>query len=211
MRYALVMALMALCLATTAFAGANPNFTLPMHGKVGLDFLCTGYQPVDCLNNQPTVDLPPGQATIFLLIMNYDRVAGVQTAYQVPATWLIATQTYTCQPGQLNGTTPAAPWGPDAGALATAFDCLVGPSLGVFGTMLFLNIDQGCLTQVEPDPRYPNGTHVVDCQQGRDQILLPGQEARLGMVCVGSGGRNACEPLVPVEPATWGGIKAQYN
>jgi hypothetical protein len=209
MRYAPVMALMALLLATTAFAGANPNATLPLHGKSAFEFACTGYAPVDCLSNRPVVNVPAGPVTVFLFVMNYANVAGVQTAFTVPAAWAFATGTWNCQVGQLSAVTPAPPWGATAGSITTAFTCLNGPALGVIGMLLFSNAASGCVEQVQSS--FPNGTHVLDCAQGVDQIP-ESQGARLGKICVGTqGGFDACDPLIPVEPATWGSIKAQYN
>lgn len=208
MRYAPVMALMALLLATTAFAGQNPQVTLPLHAKASSFEPCTGYLPVDCRANQPTVNINPGAAAIFLFVMNYNSVAGVQTAFQPDASWAFAFGLWDCQPGQLNAVTPAPPFGPTNGSITTAFNCLQGPALGVIGRMFFGFAGAGCITQVQSS--YPFGIHVLDCAQGIDQIPDT-QAARLGKVCVGTGGVAACDPLVAVEPATWGSIKAQYN
>ncbi len=207
MRYAPVaMALLALCLTTTAFAGQNPNVTLPMHGKTSTFEACDGYLPVDCLSNRPTVNLPAGPITVFLFVMNYDCVAGVQTAFQPAATWTFGFGLWDCQPGQLSAVTPAAPFGPTSGTITTAFNFLNGPALGVVGRMVFVNTVSGCVEQVQSS--YPFENHVLDCQQGIDQVV---EGARMGKICVTEGGVDACEPLVAVEPATWGGIKAQYN
>lgn len=204
MRYAPVMALMALVLATTAFAGQNPQVTLPLHAKASSFEPCPGYLPVDCRAVQPTVDVPAGApVAIFLFVMNYNSVAGVQTAFQT--SWTFTFGLWDCQPGQLNAVTPAPPFGPTGGTITTAFNCLNGPALGVIGRMFFIP-STGCIEQVQSS--YPFGIHVLDCAQGIDQIT---QAPRLGKVCVGQGGVNACEPLVAVEPATWGSIKAQYN
>ncbi len=204
MRYAPVMALMALLLATTAFAGQNPEVTLPLHAKTSSFEPCQGYLPVDCRANQPNVEVLPGApVAIFLFVMNYNSVAGVQTAFQT--NWSLIFGLWDCQPGQLNAVTPVAPFGPTAGTITTAFNCLNGPALGVIGRMFF-SPTSGCIEQVQSS--YPFGIHVLDCAQGIDQIA---QAPRLGKVCVGPGGNPACNPLVAVEPATWGSIKAQYN
>jgi hypothetical protein len=210
MRYAPVMALMALLLATTAFAGQNPLVTLPLHGKPAFDFACNGYLPVDCVSNLPQVNVPAGPVTIFLFVMNYEAVAGVQTAFVVPATWVFAVGNWACQPNQLNAVTPHAPWGPNEGTITTAFDCLNTHALGVIGSMIFQNAPSGCISQVES--QFPFGTHVLDCSQGTD-VILPGPlgDRRVGSVCVNAEGQPACQPVTPVEPATWGQIKASYN
>ena len=64
----------------------------------------------------------------------------------------------------------------------------------------------GCLSQVQSS--YPFGTHVLDCSLQVDQIREP---ARLGKICVGPGGYDACHTLNPVRPATWGQVKATYR
>jgi len=210
MRYAPVMALMALLLATTAFAGQNPLVTLPLHAKASSFEPCTGYLPVDCRATLPTVNINPGPAAIFLFVMNYNTVAGVQTAFLPNASWTFAFGLWDCQGGQLNAVTPAAPFGETAGTITTAFNCLQGPALGVVGRMFFANVVSGCIEQVQSS--YPFGIHVLGCDQTIDQITdsTPDQ-LRLGKVCVGTGGVHACEAIVAVEPATWGSIKAQYN
>jgi hypothetical protein len=35
--------------------------------------------------------------------------------------------------------------------------------------------------------------------------------ARLGKICVTEGGTDTCDPWAPVEPATWGSIKASFQ
>lgn len=211
MRYAPVMALMALLLATTAFAGLNPFATLPLHGKTSSFEPCTGYLPVDCRIGgiRPTVDIPAGPVAVFLLVNNYANVAGVQTAFLPGPAWTFAFGLWDCQVGQLSAVTPVPPFGATAGSITTAFTCLNGPALGVIGRMMFANAGGGCIEQVQSS--YPNATHVLDCAQGTDPIPLG---ARLGKICIGppgSGGVDACDPITAVEPATWGSIKAQYN
>jgi hypothetical protein len=210
MRYASVaMALMALCLTTTAFAGQNPNVTLPLHAKPSTFEPCNGYLPVDCLGNRPTVNIPAPAVPIavFLLVNNYNAIAGVQTAFDWPG-WALAFGLWDCQGGQLSAVTPTNPGGATAGSITTAFNCLNGPALAVIGRMMFQPAGGGCISQVQST--FPNGCHVLGCDQSVD--LIPNsQAARLGKICVGQGGVDACPPLVAVEPSTWGSIKAQYN
>jgi hypothetical protein len=54
---------------------------------------------------------------------------------------------------------------------------------------------------------------VVDCLNGIDRIDAgdPVEQLRLGKICVGEGGRDACDPVTAVEPATWGQIKRSYE
>ncbi len=206
------------CLAVTAvllvyfapptLAGENPYFTLPLHAKVSTAEPCDGYLPVDCLSNRPTVDVDPGPVVVFLFVMNYNSLVAVQTAFAVDPGWTYVSGQWDCQPGQLWAVVPHPPFGPTDGSIATAFNCLAGPELAVIGLMHFM-VQDGCLSQVQST--YPFGIHVLDCALELDQIP-PGEEARLGKICVQSGGWDACDRLhsTPLAPVTWGRIKSQY-
>ncbi|MGD8395777.1 MAG: hypothetical protein PVF43_09910, partial [Candidatus Eiseniibacteriota bacterium] len=64
----------------------------------------------------------------------------------------------------------------------------------------------GCITQVESS--FPFADHVVGCQND----VVPIAAVNQGSICAApETGYDACEPVVPVEPTTWGAIKAQYN
>jgi len=218
MRYASVaMALMALCLSTTAFGGQNPLVTFPLHAKSGSTFeACNGYLPVDCTGligspTRPTVNIPAAGApvAVFLMANNHTALAGAQTAFEWPG-WALAFSLWSeCQGGQVTGTQPANPGGPTNGTIATAFNCVNSPALQVIGRMFFQPAGAiGCISQVEST--FPGGIVALDCNQQTDQIPVS-QGARLGKICPGQGGVDACEPLNAVEPATWGSIKGQYN
>ena len=210
-RVATALAFLATCAATAAVAGLNPNFTLPLHAKVSSIEPCDGYLPVDCRTVLPNVSAPAGgPVAVFLFVSNYAELSGVQTAFQVDGSWIFLFGLWDCQPVQLNARTPAPPFGPTAGSIAIAFNCLPGPLLAVIGRMFFmLNTNaNGCLEQVQSS--YPFGICVIDCQLALDQILS-GQETRLGKVCVGAGGYDPCVQATAVEAATWGRIKAQYR
>lgn len=210
MRYASVaMALMALCITTTAFGGANPQVTLPLHAKASSFEPCNGYLPVDCAGNRPTVNIPAAQPiAVFLLFNNYNNVAGVQTAFEWPG-WSLTFGLWDCQVGQLSAVTPVNPGGPTAGSITTAFNCVNGPALAVVGRIHLVPAGAaGCVSQVQST--FPGGINVLDCTQGTD-LIPDSQAARLGKICVGQGGVDACAPLNAVESSTWGSIKAQYN
>jgi hypothetical protein len=97
------------------------------------------------------------------------------------------------------------------GALAACFNCVTGPGLRAWGWLRFRTGTDGCLNQLEP--AYPMGIAVGDCQNGFDRIdpIDPVQVRRLGRICVGEGGHDACDRVVPVEAATWGAIKASFE
>ncbi len=195
--------------APAALAGMNPEICLPLHARASGFEPCAGYLPVDCVVNMPVVSVMAGPTTIFLFVSSYYAVAGVQTAFQPDPSWTFTFGLWDCQPGQLTAVMPGPPFGPAAGTITTAFNCLTGSGLGAIGRMFFVAGNAGCLEQIESS--YPFRIHVLDCQQGIDQVN-PYDPWRLGKVCVGEGGVVACWPPQPaVDAATWGGIKAQYE
>jgi hypothetical protein len=200
------MALVALLLAGSALAGQNPQVTLPLHWKASSFEPCTGIAPVDCATNRPVVNAVAGQAAcVFLLANNHTAIAGVQTAFDFGG-WVLTFGLWDCQTGQITGTSPMNPGGATAGTIATAFNCVTGGGLVVIGRLFFTPPTSGCVSQIQSS--FPFATNALDCEQSVDQIT---EDARLGKICVGTGGFDACDPVSPVEPATWGGIKAQYN
>jgi hypothetical protein len=77
----------------------------------------------------------------------------------------------------------------------------------VIGRMSMRTGPQGCLTQATP--AHPCGIHVVDCQFGIDEMQP--WEGRLGAICVETGGIDACDLIISVEPTTWGAIKHSFQ
>ncbi len=205
MRYAAVaLTMMALlCLGASAFA--NEFTSLPMHAIVTSYGLCITDDPCPA----PTTDVSTGdQIAAYLLVRNYDNVAGVQTAFQW-GNWAFMFGLWDCQANQVSGVTPTPPGGETAGTIATAFDCISGGATAVVGRMHLIPSDPGCIIQLESS--YPFGTHVVDCQGNVQHIM---DDVCLGRICASTGqGRNSCDPCdaMAVEPSTWGTIKLQYN
>jgi hypothetical protein len=207
---ALVASLATLVGAPDAFAGANPNFTLPLHAKVSQFEPCDGYLPVDCLGIRPTVQVESGQpVAVFLLVANYTQLAGLQTAFEVDPRWSYLFGLWFCTPSY-SDLHPVPPFGPTAGTVTCGFiNCVTSGELLPIGRMHFIS-GTGCVGQIESS--FPMGTWAMDCQEQIDQVFVndPGQTARLGRVCVGPGGHDACEAATPVAAATWGRIKATY-
>jgi hypothetical protein len=178
--------------------------TLPLHALLTDAAPCNGYLPVDCVSTRPIVNVPPDtDIVVFLLTNNHSLLAGVQTAFEWHSSWQLRDSHWDCQPGQIQGVVPESPGGPIAGRISTAFDCLTTTDLVVIGRMFMRTGPEGCLTQVMPD--HPCGIHVLDCDNGLDLIEPFGP--RLGRICVNSGGIDACELIISVEPTTWGAIK----
>jgi len=204
---ALWLAIAMTALAGTALAGGNPNFTLPLHAKVihGSEG-CTGYLPVDCLGVPPTVQVQTGQlVAIFLLVANASQLTGVQTAFEIDPSWTFISDDWYCRGRP--AFVPGPPFNGNTNSVAVAFNCITGGALLPIGLMHFV-AGTGCVGQTIST--YPLGTHVLDCNQDFDLITLS-QAARLGSVCVGPGGHDACAAATPVAAATWGSIKQTYR
>jgi len=193
--------------ASIAGAGQNASFLLPLHATATTQGPCSAYQSFDCLGTQPTVDVSPGTIAVYLFVYNHGQLAGVQTAFAPDPSWTFIYGLWDCQPGQLAVVAPGPPFGALAGTITTAFSCVFGPSLAPVGRMIFA-ATSGCLAQVASS--YPFGIHVIDCANEVDQAQ-PGEEYRLGKICVGGGGYAACTGGGQVNDATWGGIKNQYQ
>ena len=78
----------------------------------------------------------------------------------------------------------------------------------MFGRMFFVAGSSGCLRYIQAD--WPFRIQVLDCALGND-VITDQESPRLGRVCVGSGGIDACDRVVPVAPATWGAIKDSFR
>lgn len=196
-----------------SIGGHNPFFTFPLHAKVSQQEPCGGYLPVDCLSNRPLVNVPEGsEVVIYLFLMNFSDAWAIETAFEWDPGWVLVDSFWNCQRGQIYAVRPQEPGGPQAGTIATAFDCVLGPALAPIGGMSFLTGSSGCLSQVQSS--YPDGVAVMDCTWGLDYINPddPQDRLRLGKVCVGTGGHDACDLLTtPAAPTTWGTIKATYR
>jgi hypothetical protein len=192
-----------LCLGSNALA-VNDATSLVLHAVETSFGLCT---VAPCPDAAVDIGVGPTYA-FYLLINNHENVAGVQTAFDWPTAWPVLFGLWDCQGNQVNGTTPTAP-GPQTGTIASAFDCVTGPEQAVIGRIHVSATTEGCFSQVMSS--FPFGNHVVSCQNEVHEIPMD----CWGSVCAGTGGGiNACAPCqgsTPVEPSTWGSIKAQYN
>jgi len=165
--------------------------------------------PVDCLGVHPTVEVQSGQSVaIFLLVANAPALTGIQTAFDIDPTWTFVDDAWDCR--GVYYFVPVPPYGPASGTVMASFDCITGGALLPIGRMFFV-AGAGCIGQVSST--FPLGTHVLDCQGEADIIVPsePGQAARLGKVCVGTGGNDACAVATPVAAATWGRVKQTYR
>jgi hypothetical protein len=65
-----------LVISTPAVAGENPHFTIPLHAKISSSELCSGYLPINCADELPTVNVPPNTTiTVFAFVYNFNRMS----------------------------------------------------------------------------------------------------------------------------------------
>ena len=193
-----------------AMAGVNPDFRIVLHAKLSSFEPCNGYLPVDCSSNSPAVNLPfAGPIAVFVFLFNYQAASGIQTGFEFPG-WVRTFFLWDC--GVLS--CDFAPCDTQVGGVAYVVEgdflngCITAPAFAVLGRMHFVPAGQpGCISQFIPDT--PNGIHLRDCTGGVD-LITDASSPRLGKICVGSGGVNACDMTVAVESSTWGRIKATY-
>lgn len=201
------------------FAGANYYFSTVLHAVVGQVTSCHPAEGVACpcdgSYEYPNTTVPPNtEITVFLIIQNWclpSQLAGVQTAFEWDQSWTLVDTDWACRPNQVTSFVPQAPGGSSAGALSTAFNCSTSDSVVVVGRLYFVTGAGGCLRQVAPD--LPFGICALDCDNQVDRITGRLQDlARIGAICVSpSGGWPGCWDPGPVDPATWGHIKAVYH
>lgn len=211
MRFAITTAVMVVLLAIGGLASAQPNdcTTVVLHGEAGFPAGCTTGAGVDCETVAPTVqiDSPSGLYGFYMFARNYDDLAGIQVAFQWPATWSLGSGTWTCQTNQLSLQTPADPGGPGPGSIVTSFTGVTGGALAMIGFMIFPDISSGgCLEIVTTTAPGANSTLTSGLEQ------FPIREENQGKVCVNEPGIDVCECQMPaVEPASWGRIKGTYG
>jgi hypothetical protein len=194
-------------ISTTALAGPNPNFRLPLHVVESFWAPCEDYLPVDCLGTRPaTAAIPNHPAVIYLLVFNHTGIAGLQAGLEWDPSWTWSFALFDCLPGQLEGIFPD---GPTTASGSTAFNCLQGPALAAIGRITFQVGHSGCLKFRQP--AYTLGIAALACTSQEVDQITDADSPRLGRVCVGSGGHDPCDAAVPVEPSTWGEIKSTFR
>jgi len=190
----LLISLMVLALAIPALAGQNPDIAL---------FLTT-----DATGQTDVNTTDPGDFYVYVCFDGFGPGGGMLGAaftltktfsgYQLEATNLL---------GGLAVGSPEAGW-----AIATAGDCSM-PVGGVVvaASLHYLALGPGTIT-VGPHPT--DGPAVADCNNDLDffcvhSIAVNGVAGNFG---VGEDAPDGdCEPVDPVEDATWGSIKALYR
>jgi len=218
MRYAPVaICLLALCLPTVAWA--NDNFTVVLHARTPSGTgTCTAAGLPNCVGIRPTTQVAANtEFRLYIFIRNHTALGAMQTGFQWPADW-VATPTgeppffFSCR-GDTPAHTPVNPGGPIHGTLALAFECFTSPALCAIGRIDFFAGAGGCLEQINPI-QGTGRVEVLDCQNNSTTLdaTTPHGQSRLGSICVGVPGRDACDAITTaVEPATWGSVKATYR
>lgn len=199
---------LAVCAAGRVTAGTNPDFRIVLHAKPSSFETCNGYLPLDCIANPPTVNVPATPIAVFVLLFNHTAASGIQTAFTFGG-WNPTFFLWDCGLIGCDFAPYDPPPFPPIVVVAGDFTggCVTGPALKVLGRMFFVPTSGGCISQVIPD--LPNGIHLRDCTGGVD-LITDASSPRLGKICVGTGGVNACDGAVPVESTTWGQIKSTY-
>lgn len=182
-----------------AFAGPNENTTLILHTAPGFAPSCDIADPCST-GAQVQIQKPGDWNVIYVVVRNYDSVRDVY----LTATWdpdFNVVFGMDCFPGCLD-----CLWIDQFNRRLTWYasrapGCQVGGESVVIGR-LYVTPTAGCFTLVQSE--YPE---ITSCQGETDRV----QGRHLGRVCVGPGGIDACDGPVPVEPETWGAIKAQYQ
>jgi len=193
--------------ATGAPAHSDNNFTtIVLHAVEGTATVCDDDGGLDCVHTLPVVDIAGMQSpTVFVYVRNYESLTGLQCAFQWPAGWELLFGLWSCQPNQVNGTSPTTSGAHD-GTLTTAFDAIEGGTLATVGMLIFSTAPDGCLDIIESD--YPFQTHMVDAHAEVYAI----HPCHRGRICVGAGGWDACLPDCPVvEAVSWGRIRQQFQ
>jgi hypothetical protein len=192
-------------IASTAMA-MNEHTTIVLHAS-DASFMPCSPVPFDCDATPPSIDVSAYTtgAAIWITLKNYEQIVGFQCAFDTE--WVYQFGGFDCQGSQVNGTVPAAPFGPTSGTIATAFNAVTGGTIAPLGRMYFVVPASGCFSIVESS--FPFGNHVV----GPGSEVTPVIPENWGRLCVGPGGYDACVPFapVPVERSTWGNVKNQYR
>ncbi len=184
----------------------NPCTSLVLHAGAAVDPSCASVASA-CDGTGPTIDITGTAApTIFLLLRNYERISGVQCAFEWDPTWTLTFGLWECQSNALSAFTPSAS-GDSLGTITVAFDEISGGTTAGVGMLSFGSAGAGCISLVESV--FPFGNHVFDVNSDPQNIQIDAQN--WGKVCVGAGGLDTCEAMVAVEARTWGEIKAHYR
>lgn len=217
--------LLVLCFGSISESEANENFTIVLHARTpGGTGACSASDLPTCPppgepGIRPTTQVAAGASfCLYIFVNNYTDIQALETAFAWPADWKADPDGKDpsfigCRSNEIVVAEPRNPGGSTSGILATAFDCVTGPELCLLGHVDFVAGQSGCLTQVNSPVGDREGVALHDCQN--QTVLIDARwgagQIRLGSICVGHPGQDACNPLTPVEPSTWGRIKASYQ
>jgi hypothetical protein len=168
----------------------------------------------DCQGTMPVVTVDShSQVLVYVYPRNYEDVSGFAGRFAVNGgsgvntwgDWTLLGASFSCILGQTAQVpVQSAPPPIEPGELTTSFQCVTGGALRALGWMLFQVGTTGCLG-IEDRAL---GTGVESCTQ----LFTVIEAYNRGLICVGPGGREACEPdLGPIQSDTWGRIKGQYR
>jgi hypothetical protein len=203
----LTVMLLLLSIAVPRGSSANTEANLILHAAPG-GFVACDAHGLTCAGGaaEATIDVTGiGQFALFLLVNQFESLAGVQCAFTIDASWTHTFGLWDCQPNSVVGTTPTPPWGETDGSITIAFDFVTGGQVTPVGRLMFAAATSGC-ADIDTESSFPFGTHIIDDQTNVSPVMV----TRRGKVCVGAGGVDPCA-LDPVEATTWGQVKSQYR
>ncbi len=196
-------------------AEANDQFTVVLHARIPSGTgTCTAAGLPNCRSIRPITQVAPAtDFRLYLFLNNVESVIAMQTAFTWPVDWTLDPDheppiAFGCRPNMLCKESDGHP----PMSYGCAWDCAQGPGPVIIVRFDFLAGASGCLTQLNPI-QGSQRVEIWDCQ-GRVTLLDardPIQQLRLGSICVGTPGWDACDPLMPVQAKTWGRIKGSYR
>ena len=194
----LLLTLLWLGVWTDVQAGPNANTTFVLHAVAAQYGGCDIPDP--CALAGPNVEIVhPGQPhVIYFIVRNYAAIAGFQADLAWPSDWTWLFEISGCPPGALDC------FHVSKHTISCVFNCITGGATVVMAAIHMVP-GSGCFEIVESVS--PGGTYVMNCGLGELESI---PKSNWGRVCVGPGGINTCDPVVPVGSATWGAIKATY-
>lgn len=223
-----ILACFALVAVTTmANAAGNNNAKIMLHGlSVTTKSQCTRTQnvPATCAGYDAGVNLPlyPSLRYLYLLAVNGSQaegIAGIECGIATTADFAVYNWALCAT---LEFQTPGTPWGANGSGNLITWDsvnkCQVGgnANIGAVAVAGYFYCAGYAPTCVTVTPRPVSGfAKVANCASIED-IVYVGDDAHtfLGRACFGgTGGINPCgrQNVVPVENATWSGVKTIFD
>ena len=207
-------ALLAVCVAAAAFA-SNEQTVIVVHADD--DWTVPACEvPNPCASGgvaNTMVQTSGWTGSIRVFMRNFDELAGVQFAISLPTEWSQPdfANVFSCTDGNFPVLTPTPPWRGLEGEALVAFDCVQGGDVLEIISLVWstpLVATEGTCFEIDNVSRSGTpGVFVADCMAIQTPIMF----LEWGTVCAGIHGWDVCVPVMPLEPTTWGSIKARHR